>query len=73
MADLRTTSQVIDALGGTCAVGRLVGRQPPAVTNWRERGFPPETFLIFQHLLAERGLRAPAALWKMVEPRGRVA
>lgn len=68
MVELQTPSEVIDSLGGTTATGRLVGRQPPTVTNWRERGFPPETYLVFQGLLAERGLRAPARLWKMTEP-----
>jgi hypothetical protein len=72
MAELRTPSQVIDACGGTCQTARLTGRQPPAVCNWRERGFPPETYLLFNHpehgLLTVRGHHAPARLWKMPLP-----
>lgn len=68
MSILNTPSAVIDALGGPTRTARLVGRSPNAVWNWRERGFPPETYLVCQRLLSERGLRAPARLWRMAEP-----
>ena len=37
----KTPSQIIDELGGTCAVARLCGGiKPPAVTQWRTNGIP---------------------------------
>lgn len=32
---------VIEALGGTSAVARMIGRRPPLVSNWRSRGNIP--------------------------------
>jgi len=68
-ATLDTVDAVIDALGGTAEVARLVGRGAQAVANWRKRGsMPPEMFLIMSDALAARDLRALPALWGMAEP-----
>lgn len=64
-----TTGEVIDALGGTAAVARLLGRSMTVVSNWKAGGcFPSNTYVVFQTALARIGLRAPDSLWRMVEP-----
>ena len=66
---LTTTEQVIYALGGTRAVADMTGRKYNAAHNWLGFDhFPPNTFLLMQAALEERGLTAPASLWKMMEP-----
>ncbi len=73
---LFSTDEVIDALGGTSAVGRLLSRRPQAVHNWRGRmrgKFPPETFLILMEELRRNGYSAPSALWGLQPPRRRTA
>ena len=43
---LKAVDAVIDALGGTTAVGLLTGQSAQAVSNWRSRKrIPPEHFL----------------------------
>jgi DNA-binding transcriptional regulator YdaS (Cro superfamily) len=42
MADPRTASQIIDALGGTKAVSVALGCSMPVVSNWRKAKIPPE-------------------------------
>lgn len=76
MTKLLTTDDVIRALGGTSALGRIVGRTPQSVNHWRgsERGkFPPWTILIIQSALKEKGLTAPASLWGIPEKLRRSA
>ena len=42
----KTPSQIIDALGGTCAVAKLCGGiKPPSVTKWRTNGIPQARLL----------------------------
>ena len=37
----KKASEIIDALGGTCAVAGLCGGiKPPSVTKWRTNGIP---------------------------------
>jgi hypothetical protein len=68
MARLRTAAEVIDALGGTYAVGRLVKRDPSHVSRWRKRdSFPPQVFL---QALERRGHSAPPILWGQVALEG---
>lgn len=65
---LDSVDAVIDALGGTFEVARLVGRKPQAVSNWRGRAsMPPEFFVVMSDALRARDLRAPPALWGMAE------
>lgn len=36
----KTSSEIIDALGGTTAVARIFDIRPPSVTEWRTEGIP---------------------------------
>ncbi len=66
---LRSTAEVIDALGGFDAVAELTGSKYSAVHNWKAFGaFPAKTFVIMTSELESRGLEAPASLWGMLEP-----
>lgn len=68
MTELADTVAVIEALGGTNAVAKLTGRKYSAAFNWRSfEHFPPDTFLVMQKALQERGYDAPPKLWRMVE------
>lgn len=63
---LRTTAQVIAALGGKHAVADLTGRSWSAVWNWEDRkAFPPNTYAILKGALQAEGLVAPDSLWGM--------
>lgn len=68
MDELTTADDVIDALGGTSATGRLTGKSPKAVSNWRKRAsLPSDTYLIMSRELAALGKAAPASLWGISE------
>lgn len=68
MVILNSTSEVIDALGGTENVAQITGRKYNAVWMWRAaKNFPPDTFLILRHALEAQQQTAPASLWRMVE------
>lgn len=61
-----TVDEVIDALGGTRAVARLLLGKEAAVSNWRAAGhFPSNTYLAIQRELAKIGATAPDFLWRM--------
>jgi hypothetical protein len=63
---LQTTDEVIEALGGTVAVGKLTGRYSQQVSQWRRHGFfPSTTYTEMQAALARIGQTAPPALWRM--------
>jgi hypothetical protein len=64
--NLDSTTSVIDALGGTAAVGRLTERRDTAVSNWRSSDcFPSNTYLVMKGALAAIGKSAPDSLWGM--------
>jgi hypothetical protein len=66
---LTTTSQVIEALGGSARVAVITGRKVNAASNWLKfETFPSDTFLVMQQALMATGYTAPASLWAMVEP-----
>jgi hypothetical protein len=66
---LETTSQVIDALGGNVPVAELTDSKPNAVSNWRGfETFPPNTYVVLTHALAQIGKTAPTKLWRMKLP-----
>ena len=67
---LRTMDAVIDALGGDAGVKKLTGAAQNNLGNWRktQKKFPAHTYLIMIDALAERGYRAPPALWGITEP-----
>lgn len=65
---LETAREVIDALGGPTAVGRMTGDSPQAVCNWGKKGrLQPETYVVLSAALLKRGLSAPTRLWGMRE------
>lgn len=68
MKKLTNAGLVIDALGGTAAVAKLTNSKPTAVSNWRERGLPPDTFVVLTSALMTVGCWAPLALWGMQPP-----
>lgn len=71
---VETVDAVIEALGGNADVATLTGRLPKAPSNWRSQGyFPPNTYLVLTGALLQTGKRAPASLWRMTEPREKVA
>lgn len=68
MTRLKTTEDVVAALGGTPAVSRLTGRGITAVCNWRARNvFPPNTYALLLGALRDVGKDAPGSLWGMTE------
>jgi len=71
MEPLRTTSDVISALGGIQAVVALTGRSTQAVWNWKNRGvFPAWTYLALTGALAAKDLTADAKLFRMIAAEG---
>jgi hypothetical protein len=65
---LTTVDQVILALGGPTQTGKLVGRSPQVVVNWRRKGLIPAEYRdALLSALNESGHDAPPALWGMVE------
>jgi hypothetical protein len=65
MKQLTTTRDVITALGGDDAVGRMFGVGKTAVSNWRcTSRFPGYTALAMKEALVEKGFDAPADLWR---------
>jgi hypothetical protein len=69
MDSLVTTGEVIDALGGTAAVARMLGRSMTVVSNWKAGGcFPSNTYVVFQLELSKLNAAAPDRLWRMIEP-----
>ena len=66
MPKLTSTTDIIDALGGTHAVARLTSASPNAVSNWRATGvFPSNTYLLLKQELLRYGITAPDDLWSM--------
>lgn len=63
---INTVDEVIEKLGGRGEVARMVGVTTQAVTNWRtrDRGFPPETFVVLTEALQKKNLSAPQSLWR---------
>lgn len=61
-----TTSEIIDALGGTSSAAEKVGVRPQVISHWRVKGyFPAHTYLALKALLEKEGIEAPDTLWKM--------
>lgn len=65
--ELQTANDVIAALGGPTAIGRLTGRSTQAAWNWTQTGrLPADTYLVVSKALELKALTAPIALWGMV-------
>lgn len=66
MATLRTTSTIIDALGGNAAVSELTKTSVNGVSNWRASGqFPADTYLLIKNAIKAIDVEAPDYLWPM--------
>jgi hypothetical protein len=66
MKAIRSTTQAIDLLGGNHAVAALIPRAShKAVSNWRRKKFPANTFVILRDELRDRGFDPPISLWAM--------
>ena len=64
---LQNAGAVIDALGGTGATARLIGRTDQAVSNWRRTGrLPPDPFLVITAELKKHEKDATPSIWGMV-------
>ena len=64
---LNTAKAVVEALGGPTKVGRMTGRTPQQVWNWkRANRFPGRTYLMMTEALAALGCTAPAHLWQQM-------
>jgi hypothetical protein len=69
MNELRTTSEIINALGGNKAVAALLpDTQADAVSNWRNSRFPANTYVALKSALKHRGFCASDRLWNMKLP-----
>ena len=69
MKQLHTSSDVIDALGGTSATARRLGCDPRVVSNWRKSRLPARTYPIIKSALEEVGeFDAPDTLWAIMQP-----
>ena len=69
MIELKTTSAVMDALGGNPSVAKLTGSKLKAVWNWRTfETFPCNTYAVMIAALQEQRKTAPASLWGMKQP-----
>jgi len=59
-----TSSEFIDALGGTTAVARLTGSSPQSVANWRARGsIPPSVYLVLAAHAQGAGVRVDPTIF----------
>jgi hypothetical protein len=61
----RSTSQIINALGGNRAVAAIFGTTHKAVSNWRVKKFPANTYVVLQSTLLGMDIYAPNWLWAM--------
>jgi len=65
---LWTFDDVVDALGGPAAVGRITGNPASGVCNWK-RGharFPPKYYFVIKAALEDQGYYAPLDLFGFV-------
>jgi DNA-binding transcriptional regulator YdaS (Cro superfamily) len=62
----KQVSNLVDALGGTCQLARLVGVVPSAVSNWKREGrFPARLYVQMRRKLRARGVTVDNHLWGM--------
>ena len=65
---LKSTKEVISALGGIEAVAKLTDSQYSAVGNWSAFDqFPAKTYVILKKALIRKGHAAPDSLWHMIK------
>ena len=63
MSRLTTATDVIDALGGTKAVARLLNVGASAVSNYRRQGFPARAYYKLSLACAQKGLDVAEAVF----------
>jgi len=54
----------IDALGGSTKVAELFGLDERVVSNWKQRGLPPDTYAAMAPLLTQLGCDAPPVMFR---------
>jgi len=63
---LKTAVAIFEELGGIRGVAKLTGANYTQAANWKHFDrFPPRTYVLLQRALADKGKRAPPALWGM--------
>lgn len=66
---VRTASEIVDALGGTGAVARLVNITPGAISHWRrDNRIPPRSYLILAPELERIGIEVHPSILGIPEP-----
>src|SRR4029077_7080290 len=70
---LTSVDKVIEKLGGSLRVSRLIGVVKSAPANWvrRDKLFPAHTFITLQTEITKLGHTAPPTLWRMHRPPAR--
>lgn len=64
MKIIKTSSEVIDALGGTTAVAKMTNNTLPVVSNWRRTsGLPTNTYILVTHRLKKLKCKATLDCW----------
>jgi|APCry1669192587_1035420.scaffolds.fasta_scaffold45229_1 hypothetical protein len=70
LTSLKSSAEVIDALGGTKPLIELLHVGSAAVSVWRVRNrFPAHTFPKIQQELLARGMTADASLWSFARKK----
>ncbi len=60
---LKTTSDIIDALGGTQALAKMLGVGASAISNYRKNGFPAAKHYALAKACEAQGLHVDEALF----------
>jgi hypothetical protein len=68
MRNLKTSREIITAIGGPTKFARWWGTSVKCAWAWKERGFPPKTHsAMSERLRKEHGIEAPPSAWGQVE------
>lgn len=65
-------SRLIEMLGGTTEVARLVGIKPPSVSDWKKSGIPEDKLIRLAPIAESRGIASRKELlpnlWQQIWP-----
>jgi DNA-binding transcriptional regulator YdaS (Cro superfamily) len=65
-------SRLIELLGGTTEVARLIGIKPPSVSDWKKSGIPEDKLIRLAPIAESRGIASRKellpSLWKQIWP-----
>jgi hypothetical protein len=64
---ISTIPELLAAFGGTSAFARMIGRSPPAVSQWRTH-VPAELYIVVLRACRRKGLDVSDRLFNFVEP-----